>query len=135
MATLKKKTQNNLTLNLIYVNLIYDHHFFYQSFLLNLKPEALTSKFISCMNIIVKITCFLFSQHLVGGGGRIGDNVNWSLLHWACITFFWKVPSNAATITVLPRSAISSQNSTTSLNWKNDDLIERFSLKYLVKFW
>lgn len=38
------------------------------------------------------------------------------------ITFFWNVPSNAATITVLPRSAISSQNSTTSLNW--NDLIK-----------
>ena len=40
----------------------------------------------------------------------------------AFITFFWNVPSNAATITVLPRSAISSQNSTTSLNW--NDLIK-----------
>ena len=56
------------------------------------------------------------------------------------ITFFWNVPSNAATITVLPRSAISSQNSTMSLNW-NDLIKHHFTdntglqqVKYVLLF-
>lgn len=108
----------------------------------------ITCSFTFSPHKIERITCsFTISPHLVGGGMESVEHYSCSLLHCTYVTFFWNVPSNAATITVLPRSAISSQNSTTSTNWNKSNYalntctsriqswVEWFSLKYHVKIW
>ena len=59
----------------------------------------------------------MFTVYHVSGHSFIYIVV-WLSLKLNNVTFRWKVPSNAATMTTFPRPAISSENSTMSGNLK-----------------